>query len=186
MIRACQFVQGNYIGGLIAPNDNGVCFSLSIAWLAEKKDAGYISTLKSANAIQTIYNNGNDKRTIIQASANGLGDVPPSSTPNAVIGVVTTQYGNVNGINPIPLAQSNFPAAAATFTAAAQDNVFAWMVNTAAGGRGHVVAWRRAVRLFFDANFGVYVNASAADIANHLNANYLAQYNVYHVVSFAA
>jgi hypothetical protein len=186
MIRACDFVQGNYIGGLAAPNDNGICFSLSIAWLAEKRDAGYISALKSPMAIQAIYNNPNDKRTLIQASANGLGNVPPTTTANAVIGVVMTQYGNVNGINPVPLAQSSFPSTAATFTAAGQDNVFAWLVDTAHGGRGHVVAWRRAVRLFFDANFGVYVNATAADVANHLNTHYMAQYNVYHVVSFAA
>lgn len=186
MINACSFVQSSYIGGLASPNDNGVCFSLSIAWLAEKKDAGYISALKSTNAIEAIYKNPNDKRTIAQAKANDCGADPVTTPPSAVMDVVKKQYGNIGTVYGIPLATKTFAVDENDLSGASENNVFIWMVNSGTGGRGHVVAWRRSLNLFFDANFGVYANAPAADVAKHLNNNYTSQYNVYYVISFAA
>jgi hypothetical protein len=186
MINACSFVQANYIGGLASPNDKGVCFSLSIAWLAEKKDAGYISALKSTKAIEAIYKNAKDKRTITQASANACGANRVTTPPSAVMDVVKKQYGNIGAVHGIPLAPKTFAVDAKELSGAPESSVFIWMVKSGAGGRGHVVGWRPSLHLFFDANFGVYANATAADVAKHLNANYTAQYNVYFVISFAA
>lgn len=184
MIRVCQFSQGNYIGGLAAPNNEGVCFSLSIAWLAEKRDAGYIEALKAPGRVAAIYNDANDKRTIVQTAANGLAVAPPAITVPGVIDSVKANYGNVGNV--VPPAPAPMPVNAGRFDGAAHSNVLGWMVNAAAGGRGHVVAWRKDTHLFFDANYGVYVNAQDADIRGHLNANYGADYNVLSIVSFTA
>lgn len=184
MIRVSQFNQGNYIGGLAAPNDQGVCFSLSIAWLAEKKDAGYVEALKAPGRIAGIYADANDKRTIAQNAANGLAAAPPAITVPGVIASVQANYGNV--ANVLPPAPGAIPVIAGRFDGAAHPNVLGWMINAAAGGRGHVVAWRKDTHLFFDANYGVYVNAQDVDIQGHINVNYGAAYNVLSIISFTA
>ena len=184
MIRVCQFNQANFIGGLAAPNDQGVCFSLSIAWLTGRRDAGYIEALKAPGRIAGIYNDANDKRNIVQNAANGLGAVPPAITVPGVIAQIQASYGNVANVNPVPPVPAPIPANAGLFDGAANPNVIGWLINAAAGGRGHVVAWRKEVHLFFDANFGVYVNAHDADVRAHINTNYGALYNVLSVISF--
>jgi hypothetical protein len=185
MPRILQFNQANFIGGLTPPNNNGVCFSLSVDWLAYNCNlaqlaplADTVGAVTQAATAGAIWVAGSvDPRNVTQNAANTFA----AGGGGGLVGLVTAvqgQYPAIKNVSPINAGGATTIANLnADVTGGIYKQKLIWLQPTlaaaAGGNRGHVVACNVNMRLWFDANFGVYSGGNPAiDFANHVINNY--------------
>lgn len=169
--------QGALTLNLLAPNNDGVCSSLSIHWLANGCQDNQLPN--NNQQMQNTYNNPNNPMNIIQAAANQL-PANPNNFP-AFLNIIQQQYPVIQNVNPnhIPAAAPiNQPNLQNSMTQHQNhNNHIVWLME-AAQGRGHVVAYNTNINKgrFFDANHGFYTanpaNTFLNDVAVFITANY--------------
>ena len=155
MVLGTAYNQAAFIGPLPAPNNTGVCFSLSLHWLANNCEDVFIQSVATAGL--PAYGAGSNNRiNLVQNAANWMA-AGHIGLP-MLVGVAQTNYPNLLNVAPVGVGPSplTFGNLAQDFAAAPWPANLIWLQNPAVGGRGHVLAYHTVRGRFFDANNGVY------------------------------
>ena len=171
MNRVFEFEQGDFIGGLPAPNNMGVCFSLSVHWLASESLFEMLDSI-ALNAELIYAQESAYSPNQIQVAANQMAMQAEGFDMELLIAVVQVSYPNVAEVVPIGGGAVTAGAIADALTEPPFPWVIIWLMQE--DGRGHVVAVNFAQGLFFDANSGVYISDEdlIAEIAEYMADTY--------------
>lgn len=151
-IQPCN--QALFIGPLPAPNNMGVCFSLSIHWLAN--DCEDVMFQSVADGALAAYGPGSANRLNQMQNAGNM-MAGGGITLQTLVAMAQALYSNINQVVPVPANVLSFGNLFASFTLALYDESIVWLQNPlVAGDRGHVVAYNRRSGRFYDANNGSY------------------------------
>ncbi|MGY4491736.1 hypothetical protein [Pseudomonas sp. TE3610] len=183
LISACN--QGLFIGGLPAPNNMGVCFSLSIHWLANDcEDVMFQSVATPVNAMATYSPGNTHQLNVLQEAGNWLSG-GAIGLPH-MIDIAQGLYPSIIQVVPVAANTMTFGNLYAAQNLAPFENNIIWLMDpTAIGNRGHVVAYNSQEGLYFDANSGSFdvEDDLSAEVASQIMHVYLNTYTHFQVFS---
>lgn len=172
MNQRTAFNQATFVGNLPGDNNNGVCFSLSVHWLANDCEDAFVQSLGD-NADFAYGTDSYNRANQIQNAANKL--AAGNLVLPDLLAIVQALYDNLSGMTLMGQGSIDADAIRAIRAQLQQVNGKAIIWLQESGGRGHVVAVDVDNGLFFDANSGAYTAAGgdfAGEVARYLENTY--------------